>query len=235
MLIQLKSDFQDYYDHHFAGSWQNSETAFLRFSNDGLSRPDMFALFQEYGIKTPNFGFVKELVPSLKAALSVSGREHFEDYLEVVVYFDNYAHRGEQKIRVTYNEALTKYPEHFCVEYVPVQPSGKGFSFRYLRIGLRQFWLQYASPDDWRSNCGAVQIDVLCEEKRINDPMDILFLREYPLVAVDFIPYQNHILAIDINTAPGLQKTGIEDYMEAKDVFEEIKSYIEKMVERIKE
>lgn len=228
MLIQLKSNFQDYYDHHFTGSWQTPDVVFPRFSNGGLSRPEMFALLSKHNIATPTHGFVKEVVPELKEALETSDFGFFEDYLEVVVYLDEYAHKGEQKIRLTYNEALAKYPKYFCAEYVPVLSSGTGVSFRHLRIGLRQFWLQYVSLDDWRSNCGDVQIEVLREEERINDPKDVLILQDRPLVAVDFIPYEDHLLAIDVNTAPGLQKTGIEDYMVAKDVFEEIKDYLEK-------
>lgn len=138
----------------------------------------------------------------------------------VVVYLDEAAHRSEGKILVTEKEALEKYPDHLGAEYICV---GLGWTWRYLQVGDKRFWLEYRSNDSWRSNYGDVKIEVLSQEK---DGFHPRF--EYPLFAVDFIPDipGEGFVACDFNIAPEIRGTGVENILPAKEAADAIKRAI---------
>ena len=228
-LIALKSDFRDYYDHYFAASWQRPEKVFTRMSRGGLCRSEMFQFLQSAGLKVPPYGRVKDLIPRLQS-------EYFPDQPSlacaigdiacVVIYHDQRAHAGDGKELATWNFALKNFPNAFASEYIPATLSGQGVSLRYLRIGLRQFWLQYSSADDWRSNCGEVTVQVLDEEQRKKQQDLKGLFADVPLFAIDFIVVRSDLFALDYNIAPGLSGTGIEEIMTAQNVHEEISNVI---------
>lgn len=225
MLISLKSDFRDYYDHIFAGSWQQGAHCLERLSTAGPERRVMFDILKGLKLVTPHVGTVSELNAILMGEFSYLGSSSLiDDYMrnltDVVVYLDNKAHRGEGKIRLNIKHAIKEYPNHFASQYIPSTARGFGVSLRYLRIGRRQFWLRYTSRNDWRSNVGDVCIEVLSEEvpKSLND---ILKLSE-PMLAIDFVK-ADKLYAIDYNVAPGLMGTGIEALLTPSDIFEELK------------
>lgn len=213
--VGLHTDFHDYYDHQFAASWQRPERVFERVSTQGMDRKEMLAYMSSLGLTTPRYGTVAHLVPHLREAYGVA-----EPFAEIVVYLDPRTHAGEGKVKVTLDEALAQYPEHLASEHIANTPTGLGRTLRYLRIGKRQFWLRYTSLDDWRSNCGEVEIEVLCEKKSRSQDEGVAI--PYPLFAVDFVHAGNLLYAIDFNTAPGLRGTGLEKLISAREVYEEI-------------
>jgi hypothetical protein len=229
LMIRLQSDFHDYYDHWFAGSWQKPDIVFSRTTTDGLLRPAMFQRMEFWGLKLPKHGIVKHLYQKLIAESPVEELSLVEEWArtlcEVVVYTDTSAHAGEGKIKVSLAEALEHYPDHFASEHIPALANGCGQSLRYLRIGSRQFWLRYTSADDWRSNCGDVTIEVLCEEKpkthveHLNDKVN------HPLFAVDFVRGRE-LYAVDFNVAPGLKGSGIEEHISSEEVYKEISDWL---------
>lgn len=224
--LRLRSNFIDYYDHRFAGSYQTDAPCFERMSRTALHRKDMFARLTELGLLTPAHGTVQALCSKYRASLIEQGYtpEHQSGLLglmQLVVYTDPYAHAGEGKLLLPYDLALAEHPDAYASEFIPQNITGTGVSLRHLRIGRRQFWLRYTSQNDWRSNAGEVTIEWLCEEK----PKTTAFasVSPEPLLAIDFItgPEQK-LLAVDYNTAPQLRGTGMEDKITPQAVVDEL-------------
>lgn len=214
--IRLISDFVDYYDHWF--DIYDASIVFERMSRGGMSRPDMLSFLKSLGLKVPFFGRVKNVYEYMLC--KYDHIPYADSIAFVVVHLDERAHCGEGKINVPLNEAIEKYPDRFGVEYIPAQPSGLGLSWRYLQVGDKIFWLQFASKNDWRSNCGEVDIKILSQEK------DGYHKRiKYPLFAVDFIPADN-LYAVDFNISPQIRGTGVEELLPAREAAEAIKRAI---------
>lgn len=207
--IRLNSDFLDYYDHWFDNS--TSPLVFDRISTGGMSRSEMFDLFTSINLLTPRYGKVRDL--------------GLAEYDLAVVYLDEKSHRGEGKIQISYTRARALYPDHFASEYM--YPSC--ISYRYLKIGSREFWLSYFSSNDWRSNYGDVLIYILKKDiwEDLSFPK-VEGLDNYPLFAIDFVRDNMYkYYAIDFNVAPQVKGTGIEDgYLSPLDAANEIKNHI---------
>lgn len=216
--VRLVSDFWDYYDHWFDGP--NAEMVFYRRSSGGMSRHEILKYLQSLGLRVPIFGRVCDVYERLQEKYDHSS--NFLLFVDVVIYLDETAHRGEGKIKIPLRDAVVQYPDHLAAEYIPALPSGLGLSWRYLQLGDKVFWLEYASWNDWRSNCGDVSIKVLSRERdgyceRIN----------YPLFAIDFIPaYGLGLFAVDFNVTPQVKGTGIENLLAPRDAAEAIKKAI---------
>ena len=222
MQIKLQSDFRDFYDHWFCGSHQEPDAVLRRMSEGGMSRPDMFKVFEQHGLIPPKHGIVRELVPALQKEYGdPAGR--LNNIMEVVVYLQPRAHRGEGKIKCSWQYALDFYPNKFAAKFIPATQAGVGMSLRYLRVGTRQFWLKYTSANDWRSNCGDVSVELLSRQTDLEEPPKLL--PEHPLLAVDLLPIVRKVYAIDLNTAPGIKGTALEDQFSGKWIFEGIRSY----------
>lgn len=219
LSVGLDTDFHDYYDYAFAARWQRPAHILQRRTTQGMDRREMLAYLAAQGLTTPLYGKVSQLVPHLR---SVYGEDIADNLLNVVVYTYTRSHAGEGKLKLPLVEALERYPDCLASEYIPALPSGNGQSLRYLRVGFRQFWLRYTSLDDWRSNCGSVEIEFLSEEAPL-DPMATRAI-DSPLFAVDFIK-ADRLYAIDFNTAPGLRGTGIEERMKPQEVVDAIAAY----------
>lgn len=207
--VKLKSDFNDYYDHWF--DVYNVGLTFERMSTGGMSRRGMLEYMQSIGIRVPIFGITQEILYSQNKQPSV-----------VVVYMDEFSHRGEGKVRLTLAEAASEYPDKLVIEYIPSYTDMGSKSLRYLQVGDKRFWLEYSSTNDWRSNCGDVSIRILSREpdgyhKKIG----------LPLFAIDFVEDVKGILyAVDFNIAPGIKGTGVENILSAMVVAESIKLVI---------
>ena len=117
---------------------------------------------------------------------------------------------------MTLEEAYQQYPNYLCTQYLNTKKVfDYAVSYRHLQIGDRAFWIRYTSFNDWRSNCGDGDIDLI-EER------NIIPIKQ-PLFAIDFVKYNNNYYAIDFNIAPGIKGTGIEKIIPAKQVVELIK------------
>lgn len=199
MKLSLKSNFRDFYDFAF----DKQGEVFERLDNAGISRREMFTYFNELDLKTPVHGTVRDVVACLQESFDEQGRATQDLFLEhlvdLVVYLDEYQHAGEGKVKLSAKAALEAYPDHYCSEYIPATASGTGESLRYLQVGIRKWWIRYWSENDWRSNAGEGDWEVLCEEKRGYHPRI-----KYPMFAIDFVRAGKHLCAIDFNVAPGL-------------------------------
>lgn len=205
MALQLKTDFQDFYDHCF----DKKGPVFDRYSKNALTRADNLAFLTDKGYNVPSHGIARNLVPHL-----IKLRETPD--LHFVVYLDEYSHRGEDKIRVSAEMALEHFGEYFVVEFL--QPDKQSTSYRYLQIGKKSFGLVYSSNDEWRSNCGTnVNVRLACHGDDAVHPS----IKD-PIFAIDFIKVGECLYALDFNSAPGIRHTGVEDEMKPREVYDEI-------------
>ena len=190
----------DFYDPFF----DREGEIFERLSIDGLNRIDMFIFLKSLEFKTPNVGIVKNIT--------------LNSNQDVVVYTNVNSHCGEGKEKLSYIEAIKKYPNYFCSEYIA--PEEPNTSIRHLQIGNRSWLILYKSYGDWRSNVGDGEIKILHENK-VGYHSQI----KCPLYAIDFILSSKYDLyAIDFNIAPGIRGTGIEKILRGSEVVSLIKN-----------
>ena len=216
MKIGLKTDFRDYYDHRFGVPPEQADKVLERLTTVTMPRSTMLLYLESIGMSTPAHGPVQDLVPVITDRAAMP-QEIALQLFELVVYLDEYVHTPESQIRISCKEALEHYPDAYAHVYIP-SPVGLGSSsLRYLRIGMRQFWLRYTSRNDWRANYGDVKVEILCEEQRASGRHII----PYPLFAIDYIQ-TDRLYAVDLNVAPQLAGTGIEHYMTPDEVHSEL-------------
>lgn len=210
MKLKLKSDFRDYYDFMF----DTTGEIFERMSTTDMSRSEMFLELWGIGLPTPMWGLVNHLSHNLPQET------------KLILYKNEYAHRGEGKAMTTLRDALCKERNTLASLYVPTLRPEQPVSYRYLRIGnLVPFWLRYQSDDEWRSNCGS-NIEII----EVSPPSYLLSYRDKqsdPLLAIDFVHcLYGGFLAIDYNTSPGLDRTPICKQLTPTQVVGEIKSFL---------
>lgn len=214
LKIAIESDFWDFYDHAFYPRYR-ADIVWERKSRTSMSKREQFRLFENHGLKVPIYGTVREVYRRVKAEYDFEG-ELFNkaiNLFSLVVYLDEYAHRGLGKVCVPIKVALEQYPDKFCTEFIQTTPSPHAVSYRYLQVGHKAFWLKYTGYDSWMSNhARKVDIEYLCPSRHILH-LDI----RCPMFAIDFIPGRV-LYAIDLNTAPGLRDTGIP--LSPKDIYD---------------
>lgn len=224
MKLQLRSDFQEYYDKGF--NW--SGEVFTRWSTAGPSRPEMLTLLDSLGYKTPPHGRIKELAQRLKdpsTGLLVGVKAATAANPLVVVYMDEWAHRGEGKVLRTLSEAINAYPNAYASLYVVSGHSiyKRSTSNRELWVGCCCFRMKYRSTSHaWKSNVGDVEITNFHEDHVSHRPKT-----PHALFAVDTVldaggtPH-----AIDFNIAPGVAGTGIEEVFTPREFVDELKLFL---------
>lgn len=225
--LKLVSDFHDYYDFCFN---PNGNREFRRMTTEGPLRREAFRLLEGVGIHTPRHGIVRDMSADVKW---------------MVVYLDENSHRGEGKELVPASDARQRYPDLYCSEYLSLSTNkvgeewvrtlnepvlsykGKNFgsSWRELVIGSRSFWLHYINCDDWRSNVGDdIRIELDTERVRFRPKRDL----KYPLYAIDYVwdDTKGDFAAVDVNTAPGIGGSPVQNTFPARQVYQEITSWI---------
>jgi PAS domain S-box-containing protein len=142
---------------------------------------------------------------------------------EVVAYENESLHQG----RGRYRARLADVPSGTLWVAFVSPPGGKGESVRWLRVGARAFALRYRSDEDWRSNVGTTSLVV----EAVTLPPAVYALTEElmrraksPLLAVDCaVDGAGGLWATDLNWAPGLRGSGVEEYLPARACADEIK------------
>lgn len=237
-LVELVSDFPDYYDSFLDTGYlrrnpeEPSRTLF-RLTTDGPERPEMLDKLEEMGLSVPRRGTVRELY---ERVLGCESRGHIvAAYLHMVVHTDVTVHRGEGKEILSYREALERCPDAYAVEYIQPNPEMRGISLRALQMGDYYFWLRYESATDWRSNVGEVECAVeQAAEMEMAESRGIA--TKLPLFAIDFVPSpptnlpngesgKSVLYAIDLNVAPEVYGTGVEEHLSAAEAAAAIKRW----------
>lgn len=211
MKLLLRSDFRDYYDHHFDILLKPEiHHVFHRTAKDRTSRLDLLDYMSgQMNLLTPTYGTVREVADKLRFS-------HEDKHL--VVYTNPYAHRGDGKERVTLKSALKRYPNKDCSLYLKPDEGTK--SYRLLSIGHSiRYLMSYESTHTWKSNVGDVDIELLENPPKITS-------HHYPMFAVDFVISGGIPYAIDFNSAPGLAGTPVESLIDPKTIVKEIKEWM---------
>lgn len=147
------------------------------------------------------------------------------DHDKVVVYFDETMHQGEGK---RLDLKCNVGPDECWADFIEPPPTG-GESVRWLKVGRFEFALRYRSSGDWRSNVRTdyIEVEELSLPAGACDLCDEL-MRRYrsPLLAIDFaVSSDGSKWATDLNLAPGLRGSGVEDYLSGRACAEEIKRF----------
>lgn len=220
--MQISSDFIDYYDHWFD---QNGEV-FSRRMTDGLTRKGQFEYMASCGIKVIPHG-------SLEHLFNLPYWEEEKKWIdEAVLYeFDAHCGKGKSLVRQSYvkwdgclsretlfNERMKQFGSAY------LRTNGTDYfscSLRHLQIGPHEFWIEYRSKDDWRSNCGEGSCEVV--GYTLNKGFHPTIKK--PLWAIDYV-YGRHAWAVDFNVSPGVFGTGVEKILSGMQVADSIKEGI---------
>lgn len=232
--ILLWSDFHDYYDYQFVSRYSSLETLVLdrNMRNQKISRKQMLEFgnknFDEvpYGYRKSDLDYSNKEMPVWLVA---------ECPVMVVEHLDEYSHAGEGKRLVTLEEAGE---DTLKVQYLGRDIGDGSESVRHLYIGNHEFVLRYLNDSDWRSNGPGCRIylETVNPNRRLQDAprwTDGEFLKEYPLLAFDFIKLPDytcddcyHHYLLDINTSPSWKGTFLEEMLYPAVVYEWIKEYM---------
>jgi hypothetical protein len=231
--MRLLSDFRDYYDHWFDLNLNDAAPVFERMAGErSLSRRDVLRAFSALGIETPEHGTVTEVIDKVRTgelmnSFSPEEQERLLDmgFGDVVVYLDEYAHRGEGKERINWRTALDQYPDHYATHYIMTYPSeNTGLSLRNLSVGRLRVMIRYANENDWRSNYGDPLIMPLASLE-IPEDIQVPLTFHYPLYAIDYLDMGKAYKAIDFNSAPQIRGTGLENMIEPKTLVKQIEAW----------
>ncbi len=221
--IKLDSDFVDYYDHFMD---LDGELMLQRHTVPKLNRIETYKALNMVGLKTPKFGMVAELYKDLgtqNGGVSSLKSSGYGKLVELVVFIDIHAHAGEGKEKMSLDDARKKYPGHFAAQFIPTAKTFASRTERLVVMGDRQFWLEYTSKDDWRSNSGDVTITEIDNryDRGMRGP---IYEINSPLYAIDFVAIGHERLAIDFSVAPRLDGTPIQNKLPAEQAAQTIKS-----------
>lgn len=215
MNLKLLSNFSDYMDHWYD---LDAEYTLRRYSTDGLDRFGQLHLMERNGLTVPAYGTVKQLLmPTATYGSPERRNPRLSKQAErLVVYTDVKAHCAEGKLLLSLDKALKLHPDCLATEYIADCP---GVSWRYLQIGMHNFWLECRSTEDWRSNYGEGSWEVIGQGMGWGPKP---FCLKLPLFAIDFV-IGKELYAVDFNIAPGVRGTGVEKYLSPKQAVESIK------------
>lgn len=220
MNIFLETDFRDYYDHVFD---LVGDHVITRNQKDTVTRTKWFNMMGSFGVNVIPYGEPKDIKEFLLDGVEDKATiRRILDTQKLVVYTDEYAHKGEGKELLTLRQASNKYPEHLASRYIDTATTT-----RYLKIGCRHFYLNYTSLDDWRSNCGTVICEFVSEEEELT-PEDIYVnpIQRTVMYAIDFVEFNGKMFAIDFNSAPSWRGTEVEKILSPRDVRDTIEKFI---------
>lgn len=227
--VHLVTDFFDFYDRYF----DYSGPVWKRLTSKGLTRLRALKMLDDAGFFVPQFGKIKELVESL----DIEDLLQTGDKTDVIVYLNEMAHRGEYKIKMNLMAACEAFPSYLCSFYVP-QITKNPISVRLLKIGNIYHFFKYTSDDRWRSNCGNVTIARMIESSIMDEFASAIakldHILKLPLWAIDFVRDPDGIwYAVDLNTAPKLEESLMEEVYTAKQISNLIKEYIYANLEEV--
>lgn len=218
MKIKLKTDFLDYYDHWFCGSWEKEDYILDRRSTTEMSKIDQFKIIENCGLSTPSHGYIKDLVNS--------------NINNVVVYTNLYSHAGENKELCSIEYANKCYGDLYGSEYINQSWSnGIRSHWRYLAIGGLMYMLHYSAKGGtgWQSNKDYEDIQIsIVDINIIREGYEFLYnLSEYPIFALDFVLDKEYKkFYIDFNTAPKIYGTGLENELDSNTIYNEIEEWV---------
>jgi hypothetical protein len=225
--MRLKRTFADYYDHLF--DYGSEGKAFVRVGgNTGPPKREQFRILEAAGFRTPPHGTVGDV-------LGTWWEVEKQWVKAVVAYTDEMAHCAEGK-RLYLHGELKSNPDMgapggnrywreyqlYCSAFVGNHYCRtEGVSWRRLQVGPQVFWVEYRSTTSWMSNLEG-ECAVIGVERNAGFHPHI----RRPLFAVDFV-IGREMYAVDLNYAPGIRHSGVEDLLPAEEAVRAITSWFE--------
>ncbi len=215
--ITLNSNFLDYYDHYFSNN-TNDSIVFERFNHRIMDRMETFDyLNKELKLPTPVYGSVEDLVDDFREE---GVFDHEDIDIKLVIYKDLYS---SEKVLVTLDEAIDNYMSSYASIYIPHRYDDVLISTRYIYICGSVHWVNYENEDinEWRSTYG----------KNTSSYYVGLDSMQYPsnghtMFAVDFLPTNDGLVAIDFTLNPRIWGTGIENEIRSFDMYRMIHDHL---------
>ena len=195
-MIQIRSDFTDYYD---VLSNPNSNLIYNRFKQNSMSRGEALRFLRKYGIKTLNFGSVRTFNPLETPRLVVYTNQNSHDFLGKRV--------------CTYDEAISQYGNCAASEFI----ESDGRTLKYLQIGSRRFRLLFHNSEAYR---GILREGDLIAYEEL--PRQYNFTLRLPIYSIDYIGKNNDMIAVDFNEVQKLSSIGVQGIITEREVIEEI-------------
>ncbi|SMC79836.1 hypothetical protein [Sporomusa malonica] len=217
--VVLRSNFVDYYDDYFDSPSSISPLIFERFTDKGMRRGEILKFLARNGFSVPKHGILRDIG---------KWAPHLRDNQYIVIYLDEYSHRGENKLLSTIDVGLKSYPNCLAAEFLG-KSSDSAHALRLVQVGMKYFWISLQS-DDWRASSGNVKTSI---KKHGHGLQSNLF---YPLWAIDFVPVNfggNEVLyAVDFSSAPILGENDMDKILDAPTAVKEIKQMVNTFVSR---
>ncbi|MDR3589429.1 MAG: hypothetical protein P4N41_07175 [Negativicutes bacterium] len=212
--VILRSDFTDYYDSYFDNPNSVSPLVFERYTNTGMSRSEILGFLSRNGFSVPKYGKLKDVG---------KWAPHLRDSQLVVVYLDEASHRGENKLLMTVATALRTHPQCLAAEFMGTSKDSS-YGRRLVQVGMKYFWLDQRSSNDWRASTGNVTTVIT---KHGCGLQSNLF---FPLWAIDFVPVNfsgnETLYAVDFSAAPIIGEFGMDEILDAETAAREIKQIV---------
>lgn len=235
--------FIDYYD-EFAPVAADFSLARSIYSSI-LSRPNQLSFFKNKLKLNPAIGYrvTDENVDRLLGAATA-----------FVAYYDEEVHNGAGK-KLCFDAELRDAPNQpaalkqligmFVTEFVPttLDPFKESISTSYVRIGNREYWVEYRSRG-WTSNHTAGFTTRLLSDREVAQDWQAQVeaiaasrttLAKAPLLSIDFLAdiQSSEVFALDLNLAPKIGQTAIAEVLSGADCWAEISRYVAENLENL--
>ena len=238
LALETGGFYTDYYDHQF--DRKDSNTPIWNRNNRKFpNRSEQFAIIHKYfGCNSPNSEYTGIGLEPCEWWNCWGTKQYLQGDEKLVVYTDETFHMGQGKIiHDLFNDPMpAEYLQLNAVMFFenPFPERGKSLSKRLLAVGNKMFWIEYVSYEEWQSNVGDGEINILEQEVTQEHRQNMLsIMRDLrsPLLAIDFVPNLDEHgdavvwYATDLNLAPGIKSSGIEKVLSATEFVQEIKNF----------
>lgn len=191
--IEIKSDFEDYYD-----SLSNAQSIikYRRFLSESKQRGTALKILRSMGIKTID----------IKPVNQYSAWDGL-----IVVYTNPKGHNGTGKKIMTVDDAMMSYSQCAASKYYSVLDMWT----KFLQIGNRRFTIYFKKDSEISLNMGSI-IEVK-ETKGGYNPLIGL-----PIFSIDYITNGVEVIATDFNEVQDLRSIGMDRYLKGQEVVDQI-------------
>lgn len=227
--VQILSDFEDYYDSHFQDDADMKY--FTRMGAGKAPRPARLELLRSWGLSVVPSGTALELFESLPRAIfdPDENGDMAVDFLEFIVYMREVNFVGDGPVKMDAIIAAERFPDSYATLHIPSREMSdegeRSVSYRYIRVGKKEFWLKYAGLDAWRSNMGQKTCSV--SAKGLDVPLSMSYIDPFPMCVIDFVMSEDgNPYAIDYSPFTRLADTPLVDFLPAEEAAFQIKSWI---------
>ena len=199
--LNILSDFEDFYDSDSDAKSSEStgfEITYNRF-RDQANKLQELNLLKSIGVPTIN------IVPVQSVAVA-------DPRQKVIVYTDLSKHGGKGKVLVTFDEANLMYRNKMCSL---LSSNYDGYTYKYVQIGKRRFWIKMLNVDLKASQ--VVQVQELSNQYN--------YLIKYPIFSIDYTFDNGKQVAVDFNSIQSLKNLSLDNLFSAVEIVKELKNY----------